>query len=779
MKEKITASITKILLTFVLLLTLCIGTAHATTLTFPASLTTIEDEAFMSDTALESVVLPDGIEHIGERAFANSSLVEIYLPSSLKSIADNAFDNHVSTLIIKGESGSIAEEYANNNNIVFVAVNNEPSVVLAASWNEFAAASCDMIQSYGPSVSISSADSEYPTGRLIVKTNGDLPDVSQFRVLAIVRDPENHYLLQFLSDVEASSCANYLATLPNVLYVEPDGFTNGNSDVGVQGIEAESNSWGVSAIYADAYANDLKARGINSKISVAVVDTGVDSSHSMLRERLVTGYDFIDNDTTPQDGHGHGTHVSGTIVDCTPGLNVTIMPVRVLGNDGRGTFSIVGQGIRYAARSGAAVINLSLGGNHSSYVDEAVEVALNQGVTVVVAAGNESDDTAKYCPAHISGCITVAAVNSSKQKANFSNYGNAVDIVAPGVGIKSSIPGGGYASWNGTSMATPHVSAAAAMLLLDHYSNIESQLKNVAEDLGSTGWDRYYGAGFLNLRPFIKRQNEYTISYDANGGTGAPDPQTKAEGQTIALSSSKPTRIHIASFNDNAGNITLRTLACTFQKWNTEADGSGTSYASGASYPEDESVTLYAQWKMSIIGTLPTPTREGYTFDGWYTASVGGNKISNDTIVSNNVTYYAHWIESRDKYSIIFSLENGFPDIYDQYTTINFTDPEKVVVNGEPFGELPIPRAKGYLFKHWFIGIDNKTGGKAVNESTIVDPENEFWIYDDVAKTITLGASWERDPEYHLLFWDGYYQRGGKFLKQASYILINVKGLSK
>lgn len=649
----------RLIIPFILItiLLLFVGTAQASSLTLPSSLKTIDDEAFMGDSALESVILPDGIEHIGERAFADSSLVEIYLPNSLQDIAENAFDNHIPALIIKGYSDSLAESYAQTHDIMFVAIDNEPTVVLTSSWSEFANASSEMIQEYSTSVTISSADSKYPTGRLIVKTNDDLPDISQFRVAGIVRDPENHYLMQFLSDIDADDCANYLATISNVIYVEPDALTNGNNDVGVEGVEIQSNSWGVSATYADEYAADLKARGITSSVVVAVVDTGVDSSHSMLRGRIVSGYDFIDNDTTPQDGHGHGTHVAGTIVDCTPGLNVSVMPVRVLGNNGSGSFSCVAQGIRYAARSGASVINLSLGGGHSSYVDEAVTFALNKGVIVIVAAGNESDDTSNHCPAHITGCITVAAVNSSKQKAYFSNYGNAVDIAAPGVGIKSSIPGGGYATWNGTSMATPHVSAAAAMLILDHYSNIETQLRNAAEDLGATGWDRYYGAGFLCLKPFIKGQKEYTINYDPNGGTGAPDAQTKTEGKTIALSTSKPTRLHIVSFNDNTGNTSVRTATCTFLRWNTKSDGSGTNYSSGASYSADESTTLYAQWNLPTIGTLPQPTREGYTFDGWYTSSIGGTKISNTTTVSSDVTFYAHWTQIT--YEVSYNANGG------------------------------------------------------------------------------------------------------------------------
>ena len=131
----------------------------------------------------------------------------------------------------------------------------------------------------------------------------------------------------------------------------------------------------------------------------------------------------------------------------------------------------------------------------------AVAYALQNGCVVVVAAGNDNDYTDSHCPAHITGCITVSAVNRNKQRASFSNYGSAVDIAAPGMDITSAVPGGGTASLNGTSMATPHVSAAAAMLLCDDpslsYSAVESMLRDAATDLGSSGWDAYFGAGFL------------------------------------------------------------------------------------------------------------------------------------------------------------------------------------------------------------------------------------------------------------------------------------------
>lgn len=523
--------------------------------------------------------------------------------------------------------------------------------VKAMGWEDFAGASAEIIKEYKSKVSVSDADSEYASGRLIVKVSGQLPDLSQFKVKVIVRDKDDHYLIQLDSDTEAEKCAKYLSGFSNVVYVEPDCSVTAGA-YSATASRSSFNSWGVSAIHADAYAEDLKNRGKTGTVKVAVVDSGVDFSHSMLKGRIKKGYDFIDNDKNPKDGDGHGTHVSGTIVDCTPDLNILIIAVRSLDDNGSGTSLTVGEGVKYAADHGADIINLSLGGDHSAYLDECIQYAVKHNVTVVVAAGNEHSNTKYSCPAHIENCITVAAVDEYKERAYFSNYGDAIDIAAPGVAIKSCIPGNKYDTWNGTSMATPHVSAAAAMLLLDNPglspSTVVSKLRSAATDLGSSGWDEYYGAGFLNLQPFIQDQPKktYTVSYNANGGTGAPSNQTKTEGQALTLSSTKPQKNNTIVFDYGTGETTNKSVSAVFKNWNTQANGGGTAYNSGASYTTDANVTLYAQWQPGTIGSLPSPTLSGYTFVGWYTALYGGSSITSSTTVTSDMTVYAHWSEN-------------------------------------------------------------------------------------------------------------------------------------
>jgi hypothetical protein len=206
-------------------------------------------------------------------------------------------------------------------------------------------------------------------------------------------------------------------------------------------------------------------------VIVAVLDTGVDADHPLLAGRLLPGWDALAPGTPPDDerdgltnaAYGHGTMVAGVIARVAPGA--TILPVRVLNGDGDGEVMGVIAGVRYAVSRGAKVINLSLGGPcRSAFLEEALTVARQAGCVVVAAAGNDATD-APYYPAALEGVLGVTALDGANRKASFSNYGYTVSLGAPGVGVRSSYPGGGYASWSGTSFAAPFVSGVAALAI--------------------------------------------------------------------------------------------------------------------------------------------------------------------------------------------------------------------------------------------------------------------------------------------------------------------------
>lgn len=366
---------------------------------------------------------------------------------------------------------------------------------------------------------------EYESARLLIKGEGNL-DFSRYEgVQKVVSDMEGHYTVQFSDSQWAEEAAAVLSAMDAVEYAEPDGkmsICGSESDTKETGREdledgmgakraSEHKSWGIGRIGADEYA--AYAGSVSSRtVKVAVIDTGVNASHTYLEGRVLGGRDFVDNDSNPDDGHYHGTHVAGTIVDGTMELtNIKIVPVRVLNSQGKGSSSNVANGIKYAADQGVDVINMSLGGGHSSAIDEAVRYASSKNALCVVAAGNDNIDTSYECPAHIEEAVTVAAIDSDERKAYFSNYGDEVDLCAPGVDIVSCVPGGNYRSLNGTSMATPHAAACAALLKLANASYTPAQLqdamKDSCRDLGDSGWDRYYGNGIIDLRKSLSDGN--------------------------------------------------------------------------------------------------------------------------------------------------------------------------------------------------------------------------------------------------------------------------------
>lgn len=220
--------------------------------------------------------------------------------------------------------------------------------------------------------------------------------------------------------------------------------------------------------------------GTGEGIVIAVLDTGVDASHPLLAGRLVAGYDLVDDDADPTDevngadddgdGHydeayGHGTFIAGIVAQVAP--DALVQPIRVLDADGRAEFYAVIEAIDYAIESGADVINMSFGipaRFQSKAFDAALKRAHAAGIVVVAAAGNSGVSDEHY-PAAAKDVISVTALGPDDQLlAPFSNHGKWVHIAAPGVDIVSAVPGGGYATWSGTSMATPVVSSLAAIL---------------------------------------------------------------------------------------------------------------------------------------------------------------------------------------------------------------------------------------------------------------------------------------------------------------------------
>lgn len=258
------------------------------------------------------------------------------------------------------------------------------------------------------------------------------------------------------------------------------------------------------------------AKASSKEIIIAVIDTGVDANHSLLKDRLVRGYDVIDEDFTVDDEGGHGTHVAGIIALSTPD-NVKIMPIDVFEDDSALDSSIV-EGIYYAVKNGAKIINLSLGGfGKTTYLENSIKYARKNGVMVVVSSGNDAHDNKFDYPAAFEEVVTVGATNNSGALLYYSNHGESVDISAPGEKIVSAYVDGSTESLSGTSMAAPFVSAVAAMLWLDQsgatLEAVEASLFENTKDLGPSGKDIAFGHGEIEYSNYKSDENFYMIGH--------------------------------------------------------------------------------------------------------------------------------------------------------------------------------------------------------------------------------------------------------------------------
>ncbi len=255
----------------------------------------------------------------------------------------------------------------------------------------------------------------------------------------------------------------------------------------------------------------------SGSVTIAVIDTGIDYDHPDLSGKVLSGRNYVDGSYDPYDDNGHGTHVAGLAAAMTDnGVGVAgvdwsarILPLKVLDSSGSGYDSDIASAIRYAADSGAEVINMSLGSSSSSYtLLSAVTYAYGKGVTIVAAAGNDGTSSVSY-PAAYSGVIAVGAIDSSGSRADFSNYGSKLDLMAPGVSVLSTYANGAYQKMSGTSMASPIVAGAACMVLaaFPDYAgkpdDVAAKLTSTATDMGTPGFDTGYGYGKLNLNAAV------------------------------------------------------------------------------------------------------------------------------------------------------------------------------------------------------------------------------------------------------------------------------------
>jgi len=316
-----------------------------------------------------------------------------------------------------------------------------------------------------------------------------------------------------LTDAEIST----LRGNANVQAVEDDapcyalGASQGAGNFVIEGqplVQAETVPAGVAQIKAPAAWDASRGKAIK----VAVVDTGIDGTHPDLAPNYKGGISFVPSETSPMDFNSHGTHCAGTIAAAINDIGVIgvapaayLYAVKVLDRSGSGQFSWIIAGIDWCINNGIKIISMSLGGAAAPTAMETIcNTAWSKGLLLVAAAGNSGHTptgipTSVGFPARYATVIAVSAIDSGNVIASFSSAGPEVELCAPGVNVLSTIPGGGYGTKSGTSMACPHVSGAAALAWGGHrYADnitIRRLLAWTSDNLGNPGRDPLYGYG--------------------------------------------------------------------------------------------------------------------------------------------------------------------------------------------------------------------------------------------------------------------------------------------
>ncbi len=413
--------------------------------------------------------------------------------------------------------------------------------------------------------SVSSAHANPDVQQIIVDLQDDTGDAEEAAIEALmggidIRLNSIHSADErmFIADVPSDQVAAILQRLktdprveiaePNAIYhlIDPPPVSAIEGPDGGDAVNADNPSlapndplWSRQWSFRMVNVADAWSQSLGAGVVVAVIDTGVAYEdykgfrkvEDLAGTEFVPGYDFTRDTDHPNDDHGHGTHVAGTIAQTTNnGIGVAgvaprakIMPLKVLTRRGSGTAADIADAIRFAADNRANVINMSLGGGIRSFaMQSAVRYARSKGVVVVCAAGNGGRRKVEF-PAAYPGAFAVSSVGPTRKLAYYSSYGKQVAISAPGGDKQVGGDQGGvlqntivpervdatnlYLAFQGTSMATPHVAGAAALIIATGVTDpddVEDILKKSAQDAGPAGWDEQYGAGILDAAAAVR-----------------------------------------------------------------------------------------------------------------------------------------------------------------------------------------------------------------------------------------------------------------------------------
>ena len=447
------------------------------------------------------------------------------------------------------------------------------------------------------------------------------------------------------------------------------------------------------------------------EVIVAVVDTGIAhedygrycQAADLAKTCFVQGYDFVNNDQHPNDDNRHGTHVAGTIAQSTNNnlgvagvaFDTCLMPVKVLNRRGSGTYADVASGIRFAVDNEAKVINLSLGGSASDEtLRGAVQYAYENGVTVIAACGNDNVNSCLYPAAYDDYVIAVGATQYDEKKAPYSNYGPSLDLVAPGGNNDLDQNNDGYAdgvlqqtfssSWQvcdfayyffqGTSMATPHVSGVAALLLAKgnatNPNDIRTALQETAEDKGDPDRDDTYGYGLVDAAA--------ALAWTAGPDTTVPTISIEKPADGSVTNSQEVSFVVKDNVDVDEATIAVTINGASSSIFDPAADCTAGTTEVPCSYTEtgivEGSNTLTVDAK-DTAGNAATQAKTTFTYDVTPPAQVTGLTAKAVSSSQIDLSWNANTESDLDHYNVYRDTTSGGPyDLIASPTTNSYLD---------------------------------------------------------------------------------------------------------
>jgi subtilisin family serine protease len=444
---------------------------------------------------------------------------------------------------------------------------------------------------------IFAAPPEWVEGQLIVKPRAGLSDAQFEKILSKSKGQSVKHLKQINARVikvppqALEAVKQALSNNPHIDFVEknplvaPSAFTPNDPSY--------PDQWHLSKIQAPTAWDVATGNGI----TVAILDSGVEGSHPDLAGSMVPGRNVVSNNTDTSAMSVHGTAVAGAIAatgNNSTGVasvvwNASIMPIRISNRtDGWAEGSDMVEGVLWAADHGADVVNISYDfGNGFAALNDAAQYLRNKGGLVVMSAGNNNTDYGFTDNPYI---IHTSATNSSDAKASFSNFGDFVDVSAPGKSVLTVWQNGGYGWGDGTSFSSPVTAGVIALIKAANpdltASEVETILKNSADDLGSNGWDKYFGHGRVNAATAVQMASQTApsdtqapgvnitspaysntvsgnvlVEVDASDDTGVSQVVLYANGQSVGTDSTAPYQFSWNSAQVADGNATLTAYA--------------------------------------------------------------------------------------------------------------------------------------------------------------------------------------------------------------------------